>query len=114
MLRPTITPRSGRPAMTLPRSADVVVVGSGIVGAACAAALAARGASVVLLEKEDGPAREGSGRARFLHRMCPVGRRIDAKQQVVQQRVQAGERPDATEPAPINSPGGRFELSTSR
>lgn len=49
--------------MTLPRSADVVVVGSGIVGAACAAALAARGASVVLLEKEDGPAREGSGRA---------------------------------------------------
>ena len=49
--------------MTLPRSADVVVVGGGIVGAACAAALAARGASVVLLEKEDGPAREGSGRA---------------------------------------------------
>ena len=49
--------------MTLPRSADVVVVGGGIVGAACAAALATRGASVVLLEKEDGPAREGSGRA---------------------------------------------------
>ena len=49
--------------MTMPRGADVVVVGSGIVGAASAAALATRGASVVLLDKEDGPAREGSGRA---------------------------------------------------
>ena len=49
--------------MTLPAAADVVVVGSGITGAAAAAAAAARGASVVLLDKEDGPAREGSGRA---------------------------------------------------
>ena len=49
--------------MTLPRSADVIVVGTGIVGAASAASIAARGASVVVLEKEDGPAREGSGRA---------------------------------------------------
>ena len=49
--------------MTRPTSADVVVVGSGIVGAATAAAIAARGGSVVLLEKEDRPAREGSGRA---------------------------------------------------
>ena len=48
---------------SLSASADVVVVGSGIVGAATAAAVAARGASVVLLEKEEGPAREGSGRA---------------------------------------------------
>ena len=50
-------------AMTLPTGADVVVVGSGITGAATAAAVAARGATVVLLDKEDGPAREGSGRA---------------------------------------------------
>ena len=49
--------------MTRPTSADVVVVGSGIVGAATAAEIAARGGSVVLLEKEDRPAREGSGRA---------------------------------------------------
>ena len=51
------------PTMTMPRGVDVVVVGSGIVGAASAAALAARGASVVLLDKENAPAREGSGRA---------------------------------------------------
>jgi glycine/D-amino acid oxidase-like deaminating enzyme len=50
-------------AVSLPATADVVVVGSGITGAATAAAVAARGASVVLLDKEDGPAREGSGRA---------------------------------------------------
>lgn len=43
--------------------ADVVVIGSGITGAATAAAAARHGASVVLLDKEDGPAREGSGRA---------------------------------------------------
>ncbi|MDQ8708112.1 FAD-binding oxidoreductase [Streptomyces sp. LHD-70] len=49
--------------MSLPSTADVVVVGSGITGAATAAAVAARGASVVLLDKESGPAREGSGRA---------------------------------------------------
>jgi sarcosine oxidase, subunit beta len=49
--------------MRLPRSAEVVVVGSGIVGAATAAAVAARGAGVVLIDKEDGPGREGSGRA---------------------------------------------------
>lgn len=49
--------------MTMPRGADVVVVGSGIVGAASAGALATRGASVVLLDKGNGPAREGSGRA---------------------------------------------------
>jgi glycine/D-amino acid oxidase-like deaminating enzyme len=49
--------------MTIPRTSDVVVIGSGITGAATAAAVASRGASVVLLDKEDGPAREGSGRA---------------------------------------------------
>jgi sarcosine oxidase subunit beta len=47
----------------LPGTADVVVVGSGITGAATAAAAAARGASVVVVDKEDGPAREASGRA---------------------------------------------------
>ncbi|WP_088312603.1 FAD-binding oxidoreductase [Kineosporia sp. R_H_3] len=47
----------------LPRAADVVVVGAGVVGAATASALAARGARVVVLDKEPGPAREGSGRA---------------------------------------------------
>jgi glycine/D-amino acid oxidase-like deaminating enzyme len=46
-----------------PRTADVVVVGSGVVGAATAAALAERGARCVVVDKEAGPAREGSGRA---------------------------------------------------
>lgn len=49
--------------MSQPTGADVVVVGSGIVGAATAAAVASRGARVVLVEKEHEPAREGSGRA---------------------------------------------------
>ena len=49
--------------VTLPTRADVVVVGSGITGAATAAAVAARGASVVVVDKEEGPAREASGRA---------------------------------------------------
>jgi sarcosine oxidase subunit beta len=44
-------------------TADVVVVGSGITGAATAGALAERGATVLVLDKEHGPAREGSGRA---------------------------------------------------
>lgn len=43
--------------------ADVVVVGGGISGYACAASAARRGATVVLVEKEAGPAGEGSGRA---------------------------------------------------
>jgi sarcosine oxidase subunit beta len=50
--------------MRLPATADVVVVGSGITGSAtAAAAAAARGAEVVVVDKEDGPAREASGRA---------------------------------------------------
>jgi sarcosine oxidase, subunit beta len=49
--------------MSMPRTVHVVVVGSGITGAAAAAALSERGASVLVLDKEDGPAREGSGRA---------------------------------------------------
>ena len=49
--------------MTVPKTADVVVIGGGIVGAATARAIAFRGASVVLIEKESEPAREGSGRA---------------------------------------------------
>src|SRR4051794_25484776 len=43
--------------------ADVVVVGGGISGYASAAAAAQRGATVILVEKERGPAFEGSGRA---------------------------------------------------
>jgi sarcosine oxidase, subunit beta len=43
--------------------ADVVVVGGGISGYACAASAAGRGATVVLVEKESRPAGEGSGRA---------------------------------------------------
>lgn len=44
-------------------NADVVVVGGGISGFACAASAARRGATVVLVEKESQPAVEGSGRA---------------------------------------------------
>lgn len=40
-----------------------MVVGSGITGVATARAVAQRGASVLLIDKEAGPAREGSGRA---------------------------------------------------
>lgn len=47
----------------LPTQADLVVVGGGICGHACAASAATRGASVVLVEKESGPAGEASGRA---------------------------------------------------
>jgi glycine/D-amino acid oxidase-like deaminating enzyme len=42
---------------------DVVVVGGGINGQAAAAALAARGARVVLVDKEPRPGAEASGRA---------------------------------------------------
>lgn len=49
--------------MNLPTGCDVVVVGGGITGACAAAALADRGAGVVLLDKERGPGRECSGRA---------------------------------------------------
>ena len=45
------------------RAYDVLVVGSGITGLATAAALAERGASVLVVEKEAGPAYEASGRA---------------------------------------------------
>jgi glycine/D-amino acid oxidase-like deaminating enzyme len=44
-------------------AADVVVVGGGISGYASAAGAAARGATVILIEKEQQPAWEGSGRA---------------------------------------------------
>ncbi|WP_449279017.1 NAD(P)/FAD-dependent oxidoreductase [Leucobacter sp. GX24907] len=49
--------------MNVPGTADLVVVGGGIVGVATAAAAASRGQSVVLIEKEEGVAREGSSRA---------------------------------------------------
>jgi sarcosine oxidase subunit beta len=49
--------------MTMPATTDVVVVGSGVTGAATAAAVAGRGQRVVLIDKEDGAAKEGSGRA---------------------------------------------------
>src|SRR5215211_2383138 len=46
-----------------PPTADVVVVGAGICGVTTAEALARRGARVVVVEKEFGPAMEQSGRA---------------------------------------------------
>ncbi|WP_394855763.1 NAD(P)/FAD-dependent oxidoreductase [Rhodococcus opacus] len=52
---------TGRIQRTAEGDFPVVVIGGGITGAATAAAAAAPGASVVLFEKEDGPAREGSG-----------------------------------------------------
>ena len=42
--------------------ADVAVVGAGVVGLACAAELAARGRSVVVIERHEGAARETSSR----------------------------------------------------
>jgi glycine/D-amino acid oxidase-like deaminating enzyme len=47
----------------LPGRADIVIVGGGVCGAACAADAARRGAAVVLLEKEADLAREASGRS---------------------------------------------------
>lgn len=49
--------------MTAAEYPDVIVVGAGMTGAATAAVVAARGGRAVILEKETGPAREGSGRA---------------------------------------------------
>jgi sarcosine oxidase, subunit beta len=70
--------------MELPGTADVVVVGSGITGAATAAAVAARGAAVVVVDKEDGPAREGSGRAQgSLRLQGPAPQRVPARPGVV-------------------------------
>jgi len=46
-----------------PNAVDVVVVGAGICGATCAASLAARGATVLVVEKEGTVAGEQSGRA---------------------------------------------------
>ncbi|WP_064745156.1 NAD(P)/FAD-dependent oxidoreductase [Pseudonocardia acaciae] len=44
-------------------TADVVVLGAGIVGASCAYHLAARGRRVVVLERRDGPAQGSTGRS---------------------------------------------------
>lgn len=41
---------------------DVAVIGAGVIGLACAAALARRGRSVVILERHEGPGRETSSR----------------------------------------------------
>ena len=46
----------------MPRDVDAVVVGGGVIGLACAAALAARGRSLVLLERGAGLARETTAR----------------------------------------------------
>lgn len=47
----------------IPGAVDVVVVGAGICGSVCAGSLAARGATVLVVEKESVPAGEQSGRA---------------------------------------------------
>ena len=41
---------------------QVIVVGAGVVGLACAAALARRGAEVLVVERNDAPGRETSAR----------------------------------------------------
>lgn len=50
-------------------SCDVVVVGAGICGVTAAAAAARRGLDVVIIEKEDNAAAEGSGRAQGIIRL---------------------------------------------
>lgn len=52
-----------RSVTAVPEQADVVVVGGGICGHACALSAATRGARVILVDKEAGPAVEASGRA---------------------------------------------------
>src|ERR1700678_615633 len=52
----TATPAGGAPAS----SSDVVVLGAGVVGVCTAYALARRGLSVTLIDREEGPARRAS------------------------------------------------------
>lgn len=47
----------------LPEDVDVVIIGAGIIGASCAFHLAARGAKVAVLETNEGPAMESTGRS---------------------------------------------------
>lgn len=47
----------------LPQSADLVIVGAGIMGSVAALRAAETGARVVVIDKEAGPAGEQSGRA---------------------------------------------------
>ena len=55
--------------MTTPRDVDVVVVGAGIVGVACAAEFARAGHSVLLLERGEDIARETTSLGSFVERM---------------------------------------------
>jgi glycine/D-amino acid oxidase-like deaminating enzyme len=55
--------------MTMPPSADLVVVGSGICGTATAASAAGRGLAVLVVDKESGPAAEASGQAQGVIRV---------------------------------------------
>ncbi|MFW6086207.1 MAG: FAD-dependent oxidoreductase, partial [Myxococcota bacterium] len=52
--------------MTFSRTAtaqvDVLVIGAGVVGLACAAALARRGREVLVVERDEGPGRGTSSR----------------------------------------------------
>src|SRR4051794_32266456 len=54
---------ASHPSFELPSTADAVVVGAGICGAATAEALAGRGLRVIVVEKEAGPGLAQSGRA---------------------------------------------------
>jgi sarcosine oxidase subunit beta len=58
-----------RVATDVPRRSEVVVVGSGICGAAAAASLASRGLKVLLVDKEQHAAAEASGQAQGVLRL---------------------------------------------
>ena len=59
---------------------DICVIGAGASGLACAVTAAGRGASVIVLEKNDSPGKKifatGNGRCNIMNSECPEMERV--------------------------------------